>query len=550
MGVTLLFLLLMGQTSDASNINDIDGYWKLQCGDKVFHWDPKAGAPTCECGQTKDLYSAAVKSPGEVIEPYHVFKKDKISHWCCVESNIKCKGRSLGNSLEYSQKRHGILKSLAISGMYAFLGANLMDSAYTEGVKCREGVPVKIHQSCSGRCNYEPNHLYRGPLSTVPACKDTSECVKEVGFPVEGKVTMNVCTGQFRCKDKGDLEWCKSPERKSEKCPITDKETISFCTIAKCVSNLRRCLGTIPGQCVTNNLNALQLSPLRENIYFECLDRSDLNPFPLTKNKQETNSKQILDFDKIEVCERLDEDKKEESWLERTIGISLPNWLDEAERINTTQGSVVLPGLQCNQGNKGCLPRVFWCMGRMRRIQLEGMFRMPQGTTTCQLLGNLNVAEDPQLCGNYTFWSQHPCPPNTFRCMGSFNGECVSREGGCEDGSIQSLSDVTRQDLTCKEECKFKGEQVCLEKEHRCDQIPNCDDGRDEKDCQQEYLRKGLSQPGADFECESPKFNSGTFPNASVKIWAVRCDGNPTCWKKQDEQGCVLGNIIFYVVGI
>ena len=98
--------------------------------------------------------------------------------------------------------------------------------------------------------------------------------------------------------------------------------------------------------------------------------------------------------------------------------------------------------------------------------------------------------------------------------------------------------------------CKFKGTQVCFEKEHRCDQIPNCDDGRDEQDCQEEYLRKGLSQPGADFECKSPKFNSETFPNASVKIWAVRCDGNPTCWKKLDELGCDLGNIIFYVVGI
>ena len=162
------------------------------------------------------------------------------------------------------------------------------------------------------------------------------------------------------------------------------------------------------------------------------------------------------------------------------------------------------------------------------------------------------------LCGNYTFWSQHPCPPNTFRCMGSFNGECVRVESPgafprgevCEDGSIQFLSDVTIPDLTCKEECKFKGTPVCLEKEHRCDQIPNCDDGRDEKDCQEEYLRKGLSQPGADFECESLKFNSETFPNTSVKIWAVRCDGNPTCWKKLDEQGCDLRNIIFYVVGI
>ena len=169
---------------------------------------------------------------------------------------------------------------------------------------------------------------------------------------------------------------------------------------------------------------------------------------------------------------------------------------------------------------------------------------MPQGTTTCQLLGNLNVAEDLELCGNYTFWSQHPCPPTTFRCMGSFNGECVDKKEQCQDGSIRFPTEKT-----CKEECKFKGTQVCLEKEHRCDQIPNCDDGRDENKCREEYLRKGLTHPDADFECESPKFNSENFPNASVWIWAVRCDGNPTCWRELDEEGCDLGIIIFYVVG-
>ena len=52
-----------------------------------------------------------------------------------------------------------------------------------------------------------------------------------------------------------------------------------------------------------------------------------------TKKKQETNSKQILDFDKIEVCERLEEDEEEESWFEWITGVS---WLDSAEKISTT----------------------------------------------------------------------------------------------------------------------------------------------------------------------------------------------------------------------
>ena len=118
MGVTLLFLLLMSQTSEQYYMWDIavPGYWKLQCGDKTFHWDPKEGAPACECGQTTDLYSTAVKSSGEVIEAHHAFKMDKFSHWCCVQSNSKCEGSSLGNFMSYSEKRLSPLEFLTIFG--------------------------------------------------------------------------------------------------------------------------------------------------------------------------------------------------------------------------------------------------------------------------------------------------------------------------------------------------------------------------------------------------------------------------------------------------
>ena len=281
-------------------------------------------------------------------------------------------------------------------GFYVLAGFSPKDSAYTGGVKCPDGVPVKFHQSCAGRCNYEPTDLLRGPLSTVPACKDTNVCVKEVGYPVGGKIAMNVCNGQFRCKDKGDLDWCKSSERKSEECPITDAQSVLLCTTTKCISNFRRCSGAIPGQCVINNLHGFHVSPLYKNIYFDCLDRSDLNPFPLAKKTQEPKSQQILEFDKIKVCKRLE---KGGSWL-----ISNP-WLMFSEQNKTDQDKFAFPGLRCNEGNDGCLPRVFWCMGRKRREDLEMSFGMPKGTTTCQLLEKINAAEDSELCGNYPFWS-------------------------------------------------------------------------------------------------------------------------------------------------
>ena len=96
----------------------------------------------------------------------------------------------------------------------------------------------------------------------------------------------------------------------------------------------------------------------------------------------------------------------------------------------------------------------------------------------------------------------------------------------------------------------MKGTTVCVDKGSRCDLVPICDDGRDEQDCKEEYLRKGLIQRGADFECQSQEYNSEAFANNSVTLWAVRCDRNPECWRNLDEQGCDLGNIIYYVIGI
>ena len=100
------------------------------------------------------------------------------------------------------------------------------------------------------------------------------------------------------------------------------------------------------------------------------------------------------------------------------------------------------------------------------------------------------------------------------------------------------------------DKCKVEGRTVCIQKRSRCDQVPLCDDGSDELDCKEEYLRKGLIQRGADFECKSQEYNPEVFPNTSITIWAVRCDGNPTCWMNLDEKGCNLGNIIYYVLGI
>ena len=85
---------------------------------------------------------------------------------------------------------------------------------------------------------------------------------------------------------------------------------------------------------------------------------------------------------------------------------------------------------------------------------------------------------------------------------------------------------------------------------YRCDMHPhsNCIDGEDELDCFDDYISKGLVSKSADFICQSPFHNDGQTRTATVKILATACDGNPECWKADDEQNCNL-NGIQYTIG-
>ena len=77
--------------------------------------------------------------------------------------------------------------------------------------------------------------------------------------------------------------------------------------------------------------------------------------------------------------------------------------------------------------------------------------------------------------------------------------------------------------MSCVEEdkCKVKGEMVCIDRRVVCDTHPHCDDGRDELNCKESYLAKGLIKEGATFRCQSPHHNQESETN-TVVIWAVR----------------------------
>ena len=245
-------------------------YWKQRCGDVDFHWMTQKTKisddeePRCECGNVPDLY------------------KDNFRGWRCLNSTSKCIGK--GNFTSFK------------NGMALFLVGADKSQAWTHGVHCPDGVPTRLHNSCYGRCNYDPQNHHRSPVSTIAACKDTSKCVKETTWHRDKLekgtgIEQRVCNGQFRCKDKGDFEWCKSEERRSELCPMLNNKVLRDCSHGKCGHDPLRCTGRFPGQCIEPKVKSVKT-------FFSCLDRSDLNPFSLKKQKQD------LAFERIENCER------------------------------------------------------------------------------------------------------------------------------------------------------------------------------------------------------------------------------------------------------
>ena len=89
------------------------------------------------------------------------------------------------------------------------------------------------------------------------------------------------------------------------------------------------------------------------------------------------------------------------------------------------------------------------------------------------------------------------------------------------------------------------GVDICMKKNNRCNLFAQCDPvegsdtAEDELDCEQEYKKKGLVPEKATFRCQSPHHNEYSVrANLSlgvVWILAVPLDGNPECWRSEDE---------------
>ena len=73
----------------------------------------------------------------------------------------------------------------------------------------------------------------------------------------------------------------------------------------------------------------------------------------------------------------------------------------------------------------------------------------------------------------------------------------------------------------------------------QCDPTQGSKVAEDEEDCNEEYARKGLFPREATYRCQSPHYNDASVDASRSRgvVWikAVPQDGNPECWKGEDE---------------
>eukprot|EP00092_Neocalanus_flemingeri_P080309 GFUD01100156.1.p1 GENE.GFUD01100156.1~~GFUD01100156.1.p1 ORF type:complete len:1047 (+),score=211.36 GFUD01100156.1:131-3271(+) len=313
---------------------------------------------------------------------------------------------------------------------------------------------------------------------------------------------VDICQGgDPMCNDESDMQYCKTADRNS---PVPDSWYI-------------RCnkTGGLPGQIVGT-------SQITDDKY-QCIDRSDEDPYTVKE--------------------------------ERT---------DQMENCTDEYGS---PGVRV-AGTDNCAQSGNWCT-------------------------DWSAGLNPSLCHNRTAWQDIPCTwfdITGTRCTGGKSGQCIFPDQTKYDGPDRTCSDMSDQvhdqnstcsdrsglcakycgggkadDVKCQScldphnctgSCSKPGPscQACSNTEYfqcsattclhpglRCDGHPQCSQGEDEEDCEDDYKEKKIVPADATFMCDLTYANSPT-----IKMWAIPCDGIRTCTKGEDEADCGKELLSFY----
>ena len=70
------------------------------------------------------------------------------------------------------------------------------------------------------------------------------------------------------------------------------------------------------------------------------------------------------------------------------------------------------------------------------------------------------------------------------------------------------------------------GRKICVEKRFQCNNYLQCQDGKDEEDCEEEYKKKRIFKRDHRYICKSPFLNIITGENKTERFFpmrAIRC---------------------------
>ena len=193
-------------------------------------------------------------------------------------------------------------------------------------------------------------------------------------------------------------------------------------------------------------------------------------------------------------------------------------------------------GLSCEVDNV-CVPYSKWC-----KPSLFSTLTVDVINESCRLI------DDPDLCGNITFWNSTNREKSScnYACSGTYPGQCSTEANVCDgETDIEHNNCHDKTDEICTESRLPKGtfkkkcddynypycanKKQCVHPNLTCDGIINCDDSSDEDTtlCNSNDCTNDASKT---FSCQ--------HVYTKVQICSSRCDNVRECFGGIDEDGC------------
>lgn len=220
--------------------------------------------------------------------------------------------------------------------------------------------------------------------------------------------------------------------------------------------------------------------------------------------------------------------RADEEIFQTSIGDTSLVLLDLEQILRPCKDSRGGQGFNCSgsskvdSGNSNCLRLYHWCQHNY----------IPRNCTELAGTTATGRSTDSTLCSNQTFWEHRSCNFDHkiyHRCTGDTPGQCVWERRGdkCLDGSseIKEAEDghCDGEEVMCTaRDGRFAGKKICVEKKFQCDNHLQCQDGKDEDMCEEEYEKKRIFTRDQRVICRSPFLNITSEENKKGKFFTMR----------------------------